>query len=328
MSNTHKHESGNPAMPNLWLHRYAVLTAAATFGLIFVGGLVTSTGSGLAVPDWPLSYGQVFPPMEGGVLYEHGHRMMATAVGLLTVILTIWVWRAESRPWVKIVALAALVAVIVQGLLGGMTVLLGLPLAVSVLHACIAQAFFMATVVLAVVTGPTWSRLVERPSNTFSPGLARLAAATTAAVYVQLILGALMRHLGAGLAIPDFPLAFGRLLPPILSGPVLVHLLHRLGALTVMILGLVTALRVFREAPKSDLARPALLLLVLLTVQITLGALTVLTRLSVLPTTAHVAGGAAVLVTSLVLTLRAYRLVSAPASPPRQRWIPQQVPAC
>src|SRR5262245_41489440 len=94
------------------LHRFAVLTAAATFVLLFAGGLVTSTGSGLAVPDWPLSFGQVFPPMQGGVLFEHGHRLVASLVGALTVVLALWVVLRDPRPRVRVLALVALFAVV------------------------------------------------------------------------------------------------------------------------------------------------------------------------------------------------------------------------
>ena len=139
------------------LHRFAVLTAGATFVLLFVGGLVTSTGSGLAVPDWPLSFGMLLPPMRGGVLFEHGHRLAAALVGGLTVALALWTVVSEPRPGVRALGLTALLAVILQGVLGGVTVLYKLPLAVSVTHACLAQAFFCLTVTLALVTGAGWT---------------------------------------------------------------------------------------------------------------------------------------------------------------------------
>ena len=123
----------------VWVHRFAVLTAGATLVLIFVGALVTSTGSGLAVPDWPLSFGQVFPPMVGGVLFEHEHRLVAALVGLLTVALMVLLTQWESRIWVRWLARGAVLAVLLQGTLGGMTVLLRLPLVVSVTHACLCR---------------------------------------------------------------------------------------------------------------------------------------------------------------------------------------------
>ena len=125
-------------MARTGLHRFAVATAVATLFLIFAGGLVTSTESGLSVPDWPLSYGRLMPPMVGGVFYEHGHRMVATAVGILTILLAVWLSRREPRAWVRRLGYAALAAVVAQGVLGGLTVLFLLPMAVSVAHACLA----------------------------------------------------------------------------------------------------------------------------------------------------------------------------------------------
>ena len=138
------------------LHRFAVITASATFILIFVGGLVTSTGSALAVPDWPLSFGKFFPRMEGGVLYEHGHRMAAGTVTILTLVLMIWAWRSERRRWVRYAATAAFGLIVVQAVLGGLTVLLLLPLPIAVAHAATAQAFFCLTVSIALFTNPRW----------------------------------------------------------------------------------------------------------------------------------------------------------------------------
>src|SRR5262249_26177804 len=148
-------ERGMPVCP-VWVHRFAVLTAGATLILIFVGALVTSTGSGLAVPDWPLSFGQVFPPMVGGVLFEHGHRLVAAFVGLLTVTLMVLLTQWEPRLWVRWLARVAVLAVLLQGTLGGVTVLFRLPLAGSVAHACLAQAFLGLVVPLAVGTAPRW----------------------------------------------------------------------------------------------------------------------------------------------------------------------------
>ena len=285
------------------LHAFAVLTAVATFVLLFVGGLVTSTGSGLAVPDWPLSFGQVFPAMVGGVLFEHGHRLAATLVGCLTVVLALWTVIGETRPSVRALGLFALLAVVLQGVLGGVTVLYKLPLAVSVTHACLAQAFFCLTVTLATVTGRRWT--APRPSVAPS-ALPVVAGVTTGLVFGQLVLGALMRHMGAGLAIPDFPLALGRVIPPLVSPYIQVHFAHRVGALVVL-LALIATVTVAR---RSDpwLRRPALLALALVALQVTLGALTIWSRRAVIPTTTHVVVGAGILATCLVLTLRAARL--------------------
>ena len=311
--------------PSRGIHRLAVATAASTFVLLFVGGLVTSTGSALAVPDWPLSFGQVFPPMVGGVLFEHGHRLVATLVGCLTLVLALWIAIAEPRPAVRASGLVALFAVVLQGVLGGVTVLYKLPLAVSVTHACLAQTFFCLTVALAIVTGPGWTspptavRLDERP-------IALLAGATTAAVFAQLVLGALMRHLGAGLAIPDFPLAFGRVLPPLVTPLVTVHFAHRMGAVIVVLSVATTVARAARS-PRAELRRPALVAAALVVVQVALGASIIWTRRAVVPTTSHVALGAALLATCFALTLRAVRLRVRRSAEPVPIGFRREVPA-
>jgi cytochrome c oxidase assembly protein subunit 15 len=288
-----------------WRHRFAVITAAATLVLIFVGGLVTSTGSGLSVPDWPLSYGMLMPPMVGGVFYEHGHRMVASLVGFLTLVLAVWTARAEARHGVRRLAWAALAAVVLQGGLGGLTVIYLLPTPVSVAHACLAQTFFCVVIALAYVTSREWREAEPAPDVA---GLRGAAMTATAIVYVQLMIGAVMRHIGAGLAIPDFPLAFGGLLPPVASTPVLVHFAHRLGAVVV----LVAVARLFlraRRAGDPRFARLATALLALVLLQVGLGAATVLTSKAVTPTTLHVATGAAILGGCWLTLLRAFRLL-------------------
>jgi heme a synthase len=304
----------------LALHRFAVVVAAATFILIFVGGLVTSTGSALAVPDWPLSFGTLFPKMQGGVLYEHGHRMVAGTVAILTLALAIWAWRSERRAWVRYLAAAAFGLIIVQAVLGGLTVLLLLPLPIAVAHAATAQAFFCVAVALALFTNPRWfsarddSVTTPPRADSGSPSLPVLAMITSAVIYLQILIGALMRHMGAGLAIPDFPLSFGHLVPPLDSPWVAVNFAHRCGAIAVTAFVIWTFVRVMREhGDEPWLRRPATGLLALLVVQISLGAITIWSARAVIPTTAHVAVGAAVLAMSVVLTLRAFRLLAAPS---------------
>jgi cytochrome c oxidase assembly protein subunit 15 len=303
----------------MWLHRTALFTVGSTLGLIYAGALVTTTGSGLAVPDWPLSFGQFFPPMVGGVFYEHGHRMVAGAVALLTFALAALVRARESRRWVRRLAGLAALAVIVQALLGGMTVLLGLPTAVSVAHACLAQAFLCLVVTLAVATGPTWNEAgagTTRAIDEQRIPLRWITAGFVALVYGQLVVGAVMRHIGAGLAIPDFPLAYGRLVPPLDSQPVIVHFLHRLGALAIIgMVGWIAVRVLGRHGHDRRLVRPALVTMWLVVLQVGLGALTIWTRRAIVPTSAHVVVGATVLATALVLALRAHRLlvVEAPA---------------
>jgi heme a synthase len=283
-------------------HLFGALTAASTLVLIFIGGLVTSTGSGLSVPDWPLSYGMLMPPMVGGVFYEHGHRMAASAVGLLTLVLAVWTARAEPRRGVRRLAWLALAVVVAQGVLGGLTVLFYLPPAISVAHACLAQTFLCLTIALAYATSREWlesSGAVEGAADVFRAG--RLA---TAAVFVQLFLGALMRHTGAGLAIPTFPLAFGQLVPPLEDFRIAVHFAHRVGALAVTVAVGYLAWR----ARAAGLGRLGWTLVVLVALQIALGGIAVLTGKAVTPTTLHVALGAAILGGCFLLTLRARRL--------------------
>jgi cytochrome c oxidase assembly protein subunit 15 len=293
-----------------WLHRYTKLVVFCTVLLIAAGGMVTSTGSGLSVPDWPTSYGwSMFSfPMDkwvGGIFYEHGHRLIASTVGFLTIILAIWTWRVDPRPWVRRLGFAALGAVILQGLLGGITVLLFLPAPISIGHAAIAQLFFCITISLALFTSAGWR---DAPAPIDDPALRRVAAATTAIIYIQILLGATMRHTGAGMAIPTFPLAFGHVLPPAWSAAIAIHFAHRVGALVVIagILATVAHVR-HHHRGRRELTRPAALLVLLVMTQATLGAFVVISGLQPFINTLHVVNGALVLGTSLVLTLRSCR---------------------
>ena len=296
-----------------WLHYYLKFVAAASLLLIVAGGLVTSTGSGLAVPDWPGTYGTfmfAFPlsKMVGGIFYEHGHRLIASTVGMLTIGLAVWISRIEPRRWVRRLGWVALAAVVVQGLLGGITVLYFLPAPISISHAGLAQVFFVLVVSLTLFTSPGWRarRVVDGTPD--DDVLARLALATPAVIYGQILLGATMRHTGAGLAIPDFPLAFGHLLPPEWNAGIAIHFAHRIGALAVTAMVMATAGHLlFHYRERRDLTRPSLLLAALVLVQVGLGAWTVLSGRQVAVNTAHVAVGAATLATSIVLALRVHR---------------------
>jgi cytochrome c oxidase assembly protein subunit 15 len=315
------------------LHRIALLTAAATFPLIFMGGLVTSHGAGMSVPDWPNSYGYnmfTFPPSQwiGGIFYEHTHRLMGTVVGMLSIALTVWAWRRESRRWVRWLATGTLAAVIFQGVLGGLRVLY-VDLDLAIVHACFAQAFFCLAALTAIVTSKWW---IDAPGEPATPDgrLIALGLACVFAIYAQLVVGATMRHYDAGLAIHDLPLAYGKLLPPtdpeglrtvnavrawetglkpVTLGQVWLHFGHRVGA--VMVSGLVAALvwRVLRRhRGQRALSRPAWLLTLLIVAQLTLGVLTVLMRKPADIASLHVAVGALVLVTTFTIAVRAARL--------------------
>jgi heme a synthase len=302
---------------NIWLHRFAVFLALCTLCLIFVGGLVTSTDSGLAVPDWPLSYGMVFPPMVGGILYEHSHRLFAASIGILTIILTTWLLKSEPRRWVKVLGVLALVAVIGQGVLGGLTVLFLLPTAVSVSHAGTAQLFLCIVVTIAVATSRRWQEENPHIEETAVPSLKTLSLATTFLIYCQVILGALMRHTASGLAIPDFPLSFGRLVPDHFTRQIEANYSHRVGALVVTLFIFWIVVRVVRlHSAEKLLLRPTLVLLFALILQIFLAAETVWTSRGVIPTTLHVAGGAFTLATSVYLTLMVHRTVKSRVAVP------------
>ena len=299
------------------LHRFATFVAACTVLLILAGSLVTSHDAGLSVPDLPTSYGWnmfTFPPSKwvGGILYEHGHRLIASTVGFLTIILAVWLWRSESRRWMRWLGVAALGAVIAQGVLGGLTVKFFLPAPISTAHAGLAEIFFCMTVAIALFTSPRWIAGYDGHVLDDS-ALRRLATATTTIIYCQILVGATMRHTGAGLAIPDFPLMFGHLWPTHWDPKIAIHFTHRVGALLVTLAVLVTAATVFSRTSLSELRRPAGLLVALVAVQVTLGAFTVLTRRDVSINSLHVVCGALVLTTSLVLTLRLWRSTFAAA---------------
>lgn len=295
----------NTTSQNRWLHAYATFLACATFLLIIAGALVTSNDAGLSVPDWPTSFGTFrMPRMVGGVLYEHGHRMIAATVGFLTVILAVWVWLKEPRRWVRWVSAAAVLAVIAQGVLGGITVLFYLPVAISVGHATLAQSFFCTTVSLALFSRPDWRWDERKIEDLSAPSLRQLSVITSAAILLQLVLGAAFRHNGIGI-VP-----------------------HIAVAMVVTLLVTWTVTRVFTKfSSERRLARLAATLAGLLVVQLFLGIGAYMMKLEArnapqpLPpvvniTTAHVAVGALVLATSVVLALHVFRLVAAPGSAP------------
>ncbi len=289
---------------NPWLHRLARLTAGSTFLLIVIGGIVTSTDSGLAVPDWPTTFGYnmfLYPlsEMVGGILYEHSHRLMGSLVGILTVGLLVFILVGDSRKWLKWLGLIALIAVIVQGILGGLRVT-QINRNFAIVHACLAQAFFALLCGIAWFTSRGWRQ--DKPETPIGAAqkLKRLSLITTCLIYVQLIFGAVLRHTGSRLD------------------------MHLLFAFLVTLHIFLLARRMFtidRGAAGIGQSMP-LLLLGLLAVQLLLGTgaffarLTVFgetfaTGLTVTITTAHVAVGALMLVSSFVLTLRVYRFTDA-----------------
>jgi cytochrome c oxidase assembly protein subunit 15 len=293
------------------LHRFSKLVVASTILLLLAGSLVTSTGSGLSVPDWPTTYGWnmfTFPPSKwvGGILYEHGHRLIASTVGFLTILLAAWLWIADPRRWMKWLGVAALGSVILQGVLGGLTVLFFLPTAISSAHAGLAEIFFCMTVSIALFTSQAWLAASEPLDDAM---LRRVATWTTGAIYAQIIVGAVMRHSDAGLAIPDFPWMFGHVIPDHWDSKIAVHFAHRIGALIVVLSVMATSAHIwYHHRDRRELTRPATLILLLVAVQVTLGALTVLTKRDIWINSVHLVCGALVLATSIVITLRSWHV--------------------
>jgi heme a synthase len=280
---------------------FAVFTASVTLLLIVAGALVTSNDAGLSVPDWPTTFGSFYkmPHMVGGVKFEHGHRMVAEFVGLMTIILAVWTWRAECRRWLRILGVAALGTVIAQGILGGLTVLFYLPAAVSSAHAAVAQTFFCIAVCIAMFTGRQWVEEVPRVElDTRRPSLFTLTLLSIFVLYVQLILGAMFRHKGMS------------------WGP---HVLHA-GIVAVVLTW--TAIRALSVYSKIEAVRkPAILMLSLLMTQLCLGFAAFLTRVAwgkdnvqpelpmVVSTVTHVAVGALLLATTVILAIQVWRHV-------------------
>lgn len=312
------------------LRIFSKLTCGATLLLIFAGGLVTSTGSGLSVPDWPLSYGTLFPPMVGGIVYEHSHRVMASIVGLMMLILCVWLWRVEKRKWVKLLAAVALGAVILQGLLGGLTVLWMLPTVVSVSHGVLAQTFFLLTIWIAYSQCKERQLRIDNISlEKYSSSAFRWAGILMGLIYVQLMIAAIMRHTHSGLAVPDFPTMGGSFFPrldenmliwinnwrfmqgleedPVNIWQVQIHLLHRLMALVIFIWVHCVLFKIKKDTQVSLVSKKTLTLIVLIIFfQVALGIATILTQKAPTVTTLHVAVGALSLGLSFLLCLRLF----------------------
>ena len=385
----------NQSKPSRWLHRFALLTAFATLGLIAIGGLVTSKGVGMAVPDWPTSYGYNMFALPfsmwftGGVFHEHTHRQWASYVGVLVVILARWLGGEKSRRPLMVIGAVELVAgfalfalgaewrgaggflsgiggvvllagvawvknptaekplpalawwafwlVQVQGLLGGLRVVLdahvfaGAKLGVvfGLIHGCLAQGFFALLCVIALLTSKWWKSWEKSESRIQNPESVprKLFLFTTALIFLQLILGATMRHQHAGLAISDFPLAHGKLWPdmsasavasynaqrmeiggenPITAAQIGLQMAHRAGAVLIL-----CAVSVCAWRARGIFRRPALLWLALILVQATLGAFTIWKNKAADLATLHVVVGALSLVTGVLFTIIALRFSAA-----------------
>jgi cytochrome c oxidase assembly protein subunit 15 len=377
---------------NSWLRGFAVVTAVATLVLICIGGVVTSKGVGMAVPDWPTTYGYnmfffPFSQWVGGIFYEHTHRLVASGVGLLTTILALWLFGRKSRPlirwiggallvagiatamllparmhdamflglvgivsfgasffwpsgeptapWLRRLGVIAFVAVVLQGVLGGLRVT-EMKDEIGIFHATLAQLFFTLTCAIALFTSRWWENLSGGNLATIGKGWRMFVPLVTALVLVQLVLGATMRHQHAGLAVPDFPLAYGQLWPamdaesvakynqdrieatvhrPITAFQIGLHMTHRLAALAILIAVTCAAwLTRRRLGMKNPLTRLSLAWFCLILIQAALGVMTVLTNKAADIATAHVAVGALALVAGSFLSIMSFRLsASVPA---------------
>jgi cytochrome c oxidase assembly protein subunit 15 len=311
------------ALPSRWLRRFAWLVAVLTLLLICSGGMVTSKGVGLAVPDWPTTFGYnmfLFPVSQwvGGIFFEHTHRLIASTIGLLTIILAVWLWRATPR--LRWLGVAALGAVILQGVLGGLRVTL-LKDEIGIFHACLAQAFFGLLVYIA------WSLSSSPPPQVVNrAAVCWLGITATALTYLQLGLGATMRHQHRDLSILDFPTAYGSVIPDVsapnlaginqwrdahalsnvTAGQIWLQMAHRFVALLIAagVISYWCAVRSRRAASSTGTRALSTWWVFFLLCQITLGAWTIWTNKAADIATAHVAVGATMLAFGVVISAR------------------------
>jgi heme a synthase len=370
--------------PDPWLHRFAVLTAVATFLLIGLGGLVTSHEAGMSVPDWPTSYGyNMFAlPIKfwtGGAFFEHTHRLLASAVGLLTTILAFWLFGKNSRPYVRLAAfalpvigiaseyqfpdrwldavifvvagiavyiagffwprcerpakwlgwlgVAAFFGVVAQGILGGLRVTMKMD-SLGIFHGAVAQTFFILVCAIALFTSRAWNELAAQKIISVPRGLRSHVLFVTILIFAQLLIGATMRHQHAGLAISDFPLAYGKIWPdtsaaavarynaermevtnvnPITAFQIILQMVHRLVAFLILVgVAAAAGLAVKRLGGKDSLTKLAFFWLALIILQIALGIATLWTNKAADVATAHVMIGALSLVTGALWCLIAF----------------------
>ena len=347
---TFQRRAGETFTYSPWRHAYTVLMAVSILALICSGGLVTSNDAGLAVPDWPTSYGYnmfAFPVSRwlapGGVRLEHSHRLIATGEGMLSIVLATWFFIAEPRRWVRNLAYLTLFAVVMQGLFGGLRVMLRADW-IGVPHALLAQAFFSLVAFIALTQSRWWQRLGQGGEST--PGLERMrfwVAAATVLIYLQLGLGAGMRHAHAGLSILDFPKAYGHWwpqvhssdlpalnlhrtedlhLPPTSLGQIHLQMMHRMMAGTILLCVLTVAGLAWRnrQSLPAGVRRLGLAWPLVLATQVTLGMYVIWTQKAADVATTHVAVGATSLVWGVVTyaTLRRWTAagVTAPLAEP------------
>jgi cytochrome c oxidase assembly protein subunit 15 len=316
-----------------WLHRFAWFMSVATLFLICSGGMVTSKGVGLAVPDWPTTFGYnmfLFPVSQwvGGIFFEHTHRLIASTVGFLTIILAIWIWRVDPRRWLRNLGWAALGAVVLQGVLGGLRVTM-LKDEIGIFHACLAQAFFGMLILITLATSSLWRRISGRSGSPGARTLSRIVLATTLLIYCQLGLGATMRHQHRDLSILDFPTAYGEIIPDtspariaqintwrdaralsdVTAGQIWLQLAHRFLAVLIAV-GVVASLFAARKTGENAgvLSRFTDSWFLLVCCQITLGAWVIWSNKAADVATTHVAVGATMFALGIALSAICLRL--------------------
>lgn len=315
----------------MWMNRFSWLTVASTLLLLVIGGQVTSKEAGMAVPDWPTTYGYnmfLFPlsRMVDGVFWEHLHRLVASGVGLLACVLAVWIQLREKRSWVKTLAWVALGSVILQGVLGGLRVVFVMN-QIGIVHAALAQTFLAMLVVIACGTSSWWGKFQrsESVSQAAEKIFNRWMILLSVVVFLQLLLGATMRHAHSGLAVPDFPLSYGKAIPdlseetlasinewrsqnhlmPTTAHQIGIHLSHRFFAFILLGLFVGSWLQISKRFSWEEWEkRISFTLLSLIILQVMLGVLTIWTGRLAEMATMHMIVGAVIFCTCIVSIVR------------------------
>lgn len=268
-------------------HRAFVVSAIWTLVLLFLGSVVHATESSLACPDWPTCYGSMVPEMSGGIFWEHLHRLVAGGLILMWLLATWLAWDAgRKRPWIRTSVMAGIGLLLVQSVLGGVTVLLELPDAISTSHLGLAFLFLALTTALGVATAPEWGErgdvdpVARRAIRPWAVGVAGV-------VLLQSLLGGWVRHADAGMACPGIPLCLGEWVPPLDQLPVALQYFHRATGVALALAVAAMTWIVLSRSPAKRLRRTALVALALVLFQVALGFLSVTSFLAVIPVSLH-----------------------------------------